>query len=74
MNSLPAARNLRDPRAIKTSKMDSRVVGLSPEQKIIEIGARSSEKQLLKVFDVAIFMISIGFPIRAYKVLPYTPL
>ena len=62
MNSFGAARDVRDPRALKTSEMDSRAVVLSSEQKNIEIGAWSSEIQLLKVFDVAIFMISIGFP------------
>ena len=47
-------RDVCGPRAIKTSEMDSRAVGLSPEQKIIEIGAWSSEIQLLKVFGFSI--------------------
>ena len=54
MNSYGAARDVRDPRALKTSEMDSREVGLSSEQKIIEIGAWSSEIQLLKVFGFSI--------------------
>ena len=54
MNSFAEPRDVRDPRALKTSEMDSRAVGLSSEQKIIEIGAWSSEIQLLKVFGFSI--------------------